>query len=194
MAFESTPKGPESHITDKPQFHDEEEGNIQSEGHLKRDLRSRHMQMIAIGGAIGAGLFVGSGSALHKGGAASLVICKQFEYSSSKRKHGADYYRLYENLSTRLKQRYLLIMHPTDFIVGIMLLMTNMALAEMAVLFPVNGAFYTYIVRFVDESWGFACGWEYALSWLTVLPFELIAASKTIEFWRTDIHMVCTSW
>lgn len=75
-----------------------------------------------------------------------------------------------------------------------MLLITNMALAEMAVLYPVNGAFYTYIVRFVDQSWGFACGWEYALSWLTVLPFELIAASKTIEFWRTDIHMVRVSW
>jgi amino acid transporter len=70
-----------------------------------------------------------------------------------------------------------------------MLLCTNLALAEMAVLYPVNGAFYTYIVRFVDPSWGFACGWEYALSWLTVLPFELIAASKTIEFWRDDIHM-----
>lgn len=76
---------------------------------------------------------------------------------------------------------------------GCMLLFTNLALAEMAVLYPVNGAFYTYIVRFVDPAWGFACGWEYALSWLTVLPFELIAASKTIAFWRTDIHMVCTS-
>lgn len=26
------------------------------------------------------------------------------------------------------------------------------ALGEMAVLYPVNGAFYTYIVRFVDPS------------------------------------------
>jgi amino acid transporter len=32
------------------------------------------MQMIAIGGSIGAGLFVGSGGALTSGGPASLVI------------------------------------------------------------------------------------------------------------------------
>lgn len=32
-------------------------------------------------------------------------------------------------------------------------------------------------------------GWQYALAWLTVLPFELIAASITIKFWREDIHM-----
>jgi hypothetical protein len=37
-------------------------------------------------------------------------------------------------------------------IVGSMLLVTMQALGEMAVLFPVNGAFYTYIVRFVDPS------------------------------------------
>lgn len=74
-------------------------------------------------------------------------------------------------------------------IIGIMLLFTCQALAEMAVLYPVNGAFFTYIVRFVDPSWGFACGWDYALTWLTVLPFELTAASITIQYWRTDINV-----
>lgn len=97
------------------------------------------------GGAIGAGLFVGSGSALHTGGPASLVIC--------------------------------------FIIIGLMLLLVMQALAELGVLFPVNGAFFTYAVRFVDPSWGFACGWDYAIQWLTVLPFEITAAGITIAFW-----------
>nr|POE51031.1 putative amino-acid permease p7g5.06 [Quercus suber] len=112
----------------------------------KKSLKGRHMQMIAIGGAIGAGLFVGSGSALQTGGPASLIIC--------------------------------------FMIIGVMLMLTVTALAELAVLYPVNGAFFTYCVRFVSRSWGFATGWDYAIQWLTILPFEITAASITIQFWQ----------
>lgn len=41
---------------------------------LLRRLKGRHLQMIAIGGSIGTGLFVGSGRALAYGGPASLLI------------------------------------------------------------------------------------------------------------------------
>ncbi|KAL9103255.1 MAG: hypothetical protein Q9163_001677, partial [Psora crenata] len=122
--------------------HDPEAQQGQSNGKLARDLK---------GGSIGAGLFVGSGGALLRGGPGSVML--------------------------------------GFIIVGAMLLFTVQALGEMAVLYPVNGAFFTYACRFIDESWGFAMGWDYAIGWLTILPFEITAAGITIDFWRDDINI-----
>lgn len=44
-------------------------------GELHRRLQGRHMQMIAIGGSIGTGLFVGSARSFVAGGPASVLIC-----------------------------------------------------------------------------------------------------------------------
>ena len=43
--------------------------------HLKRALSARQVQMIAIGGTIGTGLFLGTGKSLATGGPASMLIC-----------------------------------------------------------------------------------------------------------------------
>ena len=40
---------------------------------LERSLKSRHVTMIAIGGAIGTGLFLGSGTAIHQAGPAIIL-------------------------------------------------------------------------------------------------------------------------
>ncbi|KAF4977906.1 hypothetical protein FZEAL_5611 [Fusarium zealandicum] len=42
---------------------------------LRRSLSARQVQMIAIGGTIGTGLFLGTGKSLATGGPASLLIC-----------------------------------------------------------------------------------------------------------------------
>ena len=44
----------------------------------KRGLKSRHAQMIALGGTIGTGLFVGSGQTLARGGPAFILGCYIF--------------------------------------------------------------------------------------------------------------------
>lgn len=43
-------------------------------GHTERALKSRHVQLIALGGCIGTGLFVGSGAILANSGPASLLM------------------------------------------------------------------------------------------------------------------------
>lgn len=116
---------------------------------LARKLKGRHLQMIAIGGSVGTGLFVASGRSLSAGGPASLLIA--------------------------------------FCVVGAMLYCTCQALGELAVIFPIAGSFSSWATRFLDPSWGFAMGWNYALQWLTVLPLEIIAASLTIRYWNSDL-------
>lgn len=50
------------------------ESGLPGEYDLQKALTSRHIQMIAIGGAIGSGLFIGSGASLALGGPANLIL------------------------------------------------------------------------------------------------------------------------
>ena len=45
-----------------------------SENHVKRDLKARHVSMIAIGGTIGTGLFISTGSLIHNTGPVMSLI------------------------------------------------------------------------------------------------------------------------
>ncbi|PVH88161.1 amino acid permease [Cadophora sp. DSE1049] len=115
---------------------------------LDKSMKARHLHMIAIGGSIGAGFFVGSGKSFTSGGPASVLIC--------------------------------------FLIAGVMIFNVVYALGELAVMFPISGGFYTYSIRFIDASWGFAMGWNYVIQWLIVLPLELTVVSFTVAYWDKD--------
>lgn len=110
---------------------------------LKRKLRSRHLQMIAIGGIIGPGLLVGSGNALSQGGPAGVLI------------------------SFALVGIIVFFVMYVCRIVGIWLI-SRQSLGEMATVIPVSGSFTEYAERFIDDSLAFALGWAYWYLWVTV--------------------------
>ncbi|KAL6916191.1 hypothetical protein FSST1_007686 [Fusarium sambucinum] len=62
--------------TDAPErFYDIRAANAKTANTaLARELKGRHLQMIAFGGSIGTGLFVASGGSLYRGGPASLLL------------------------------------------------------------------------------------------------------------------------
>src|SRR4051812_6375544 len=64
--------------TDRPAAENTQAAEIQAmdpagSGELKRGLKQRHLTMIAIGGVIGAGLFVGSGAVINETGPAAFL-------------------------------------------------------------------------------------------------------------------------
>lgn len=116
---------------------------------LQQQVKRRHLNMIAVGGSIGTGLFVGSGSALNTGGPAGILTAW--------------------------------------LIIGILMINVTQALAELSILYPVSGGFYTLAVRFLDPSFAFGMGWNYFFQAVAVVPLEITAAGFTVNYWSNNV-------
>jgi len=87
--FQMTDAGPDHHHqyggagysggSGVPRYYDVRSANAKTASSLlSRELKGRHLQMIAIGGSIGTGLFVASGKTLSQGGPASVLLAYMF--------------------------------------------------------------------------------------------------------------------
>jgi amino acid transporter len=124
----------------------------QNADELKRHLGNRQIQLIAIGGAIGTGLFVSIGSGLQRGGPGSLFLA--------------------------------------FLIQSIMVALVTNGLAEMTIYMPISGAFIRFAGNWVDEAWGFMCGWNFFFYEAFLIPFEIAALCLVLGFWSDDIPAV----
>src|SRR5579862_3858070 len=115
---------------------------------LHRRLNQRQLTMMAIGGAIGVGLFLGSSVTIRLAGPAVILS-------------------------------YLLG-------AGIALIMSH-ALAEMAVVHPVAGAFGVYAERYLNPWAGFSVRATYGVAQIIAIGAEVTAAGIYISFWFPNV-------
>src|SRR5207302_2554000 len=111
---------------------------------LHRRLKQRQLTMMAIGGAIGVGLFLGSSVTIRLAGPAVILS-------------------------------YLLG-------AGIALIMSY-ALAEMAVVHPVAGAFGVYAEKYLNPWAGFSVRATYGVAQIIAIGAEVTAAGIYMSFW-----------
>jgi lysine-specific permease len=99
---------------------------------MHRKLQARHLEMIAIGGTIGTGLFIASGNSIKEAGPLGALLA----YA----------------------------------IIGLQVFGVVTGLGEMATLFPVPGAFSKFGTRFMNNAFGFCCGWVSLVYFLKPFP------------------------
>lgn len=135
--------------------------------------------MIALGGTIGTGLFVGSGKALATGGPLGILLGYSSAFLSS----------LVYSTSAILCFPLTVLYFALLLVMGLVVASMMVALGEMATLFPDSGGFIHFATRFVDPAAGFALGYNYWYCYAITLPTELTAASIVIGYWDATTNV-----
>ncbi|KAG9569618.1 putative amino acid permease, partial [Aureobasidium melanogenum] len=63
----------------------------------------------------------------------------------------------------------------------------NNCIAEMTILYPVEGGFIRIAGHFVDEAFGFMASINFVVYELLCIPFEITALTTVLSFWSDDI-------
>lgn len=121
-------------------------------GELRRRLSQRQLTMLAIGGAIGVGLFLGSSVTIRLAGPGVIV---------------------------------------TYLIGAIIAMIVAYALAEMAVVHPVAGAFGIYAQTYLSPWAGFAVRSTYAIVEIIAIGAEVTAVAIYFAYWFPTVPQWC---
>ena len=117
-------------------------------GGLHRRLGQRQLTMMAIGGAVGVGLFLGSSVTIRLAGPAVIL----------------------------------------SYLLGAgIALIVSYALAEMAVVHPVAGAFGVYAEKYLNPWAGFSVRATYGVAQIIAIGAEVTAAGIYISFWFPNV-------
>ncbi|KAF8902130.1 dicarbixylic amino acid permease [Gymnopilus junonius] len=136
---------------------------------LHRGLKARQISMIALGGAIGTGLIIGSGTALRRGGPLGML-------------------RMLSSILFNVHFLAVGLFLGYSF-VGFVCYLVMIALGEMAAFLPHKKGFAGYATRFVDPALGFALGWNYLMKYLIVTPNNINAAGVVVQYWTRSVHI-----
>ncbi|CAE6462040.1 unnamed protein product [Rhizoctonia solani] len=142
---------------------------------LHRGLKARQISMIALGGAVGTGLIIGSGTALRRGGPLGLLLGYSFV-------------------------GYICVLHGHDKSWGNGSLPPSQKISFLPLILPLTvlTCFYTgfsgYATRFVDPALGFALGWNYLMKYLIVTPNNINAAGVVIRYWDVNGKVHIAVW
>lgn len=107
----------------------------------ENSMRARHVGMIALGGVIGAGFFVGSSNAIAMAGPGILL---------------------------------------TYALAGVMVLLINLMLRDVALAAPEGGSFVSQVHRHLGPHLGFFTGWSYLVIWIITTGVETIGAATLL--------------
>src|ERR1700751_4208135 len=140
MLKDSQPASPTTAATQDATFQDPSP----SEQHLQRRLTQRQVTMLALGGAIGVGLFLGSSITIRLAGPGVIL----------------------------------------SYLIGaVVAMIVAYAIAEMAVVHPVAGAFGIYAETYLNAWFGFAVRATYGLVQIIAIGAELTAVAIYCGLW-----------
>ncbi|KAJ3073912.1 hypothetical protein HDU98_000299 [Podochytrium sp. JEL0797] len=80
------------------------------------------------------------------------------------------------------------------FIVAVQVFGVMTSLGEMATYLPVDGIFSQIPNRFLNDSYGFASGWNYWINWGLTIPTELAAIGGFMAFWVPNATVPSWAW